>query len=110
MGANTTTVSQDGTTINIALNATHDTDWVWTDEYGTNTWAIIHSIQVNPAASDCDIVINDGGADATPIFTQNMTDTDDNRIKYYPKKKCQPYIDADDCTNAGSATIQIELY
>ena len=107
MGANTTTST--GTTINIALNATHDTDWVWTDEFGSFD-AIIHSIQVNPAAADCDIIINDGGADAIPIFTQSMTDTDDNRCKYYPRKKCRPYIDATDCTNSGSATIQIELY
>lgn len=107
MGANVTTVK--GTTVHIALHSTHDTDWDWATEVGGHD-AKIHSIQANPASANCDITINDGGADEIPIFIQNMTDTDDNRIKYYPRKRCRPYIDATDCTNSGSATIQIELY
>ena len=107
MGANTTTT--EGSTINIALHGTHNTDWDWVAEMGSFN-AILKSIQVNPAAADMDIIIRDGSATGIPIFTMNMTDTDDNRAKPYNKKRCRPYIDADDCTNSGSATIQIEIY
>jgi hypothetical protein len=113
MGANTTTIS--GRTVDIALHATHNTDWVWTDETAsptgdTSAKACIASIQINPAAANCDIVIRDGSATGPRLMVANMTDTDDNRVKYFkPPRWCKPFIDTDDCTNSGSATIQMEL-